>query len=86
MYSENEMRQIFSGLTTLDQMDAICEIFFWLIDERFMEKSFSLYKISHEAYNEVNVTSGDVKTKLDLLLENYNDMLTHINMEKLWKQ
>lgn len=86
MYTENEIRKIFSGLRTLDQMDAICEIFFWLIDENFMQKTPCLYRISHESYNELNANSNEVKAKLDLLLENYNDLLTHINYEKLWKQ
>lgn len=53
MYTKLELIFIFTSAKNMQELEAICKTFQWLIEEEFEQKSTFLSAISHIAYRKL---------------------------------
>lgn len=53
MYTKLEIILLFTSAKNLEELNEICAVFKWLIDEEFEEKSDFLYKMSQLAFRKL---------------------------------
>jgi hypothetical protein len=53
MYTKLELILIFTSARNLEELNKICDVFNWLIDEQFESKSDFLHKVSQLAFRKI---------------------------------
>lgn len=54
MYTKLELVTIFSSTKTLDELQKVCDIIMWLIDEKLIKGTDFLKKAAHVAFRRIN--------------------------------
>ena len=55
MYTKIELLFIFTSAKSIEELEAICKTFQWLIEEGFEQQSKYLSAISHLAYRKLTI-------------------------------